>query len=225
MSERVIAAIGADPRLDLEDHEIETSLVGNRVILRGWVRSLADRVRAGEDGRNVAGADTIINELLVGPPGQHSDNQLRDAVLDFLMEDRAIDPTQIQVTVSDGVVLLTGRVRSTTLRRYVGALLWWIPGVRGVHNDILSEHPEEESDELLAEAIQEVLEKDPLVDRTEILVLCHRGQVTLAGTVGGYDARSAAESDAWSVEGVSDVVNQIEVAEFPHSAPILGLDG
>ena len=67
------------------------------------------------------------------------------------------------------------------------------------------------------------MEKDPLVDRTEILVLVHGGVATLVGTVGGEDAREAAESDAWVVEGVRDVINQIEIA--PGGAAAGRIDG
>lgn len=217
--------LAADPRFQFQSMAACVGVEKNRVYLNGWVPTLADRVRIGEVVASFAGPANVDNALQVGPPNQRPDSDICKSVQDLLEEDRAIDATSIHVSVVDGVVHLTGLVYSWTRRRYIGALCWWVPGVRGVANDLTEMYSSPKDDELLVEVIQEVLEKDPLVDRTEILVLSHDGRITLAGTVGGADAREAAESDAWGVEGVRDVVDEIEVASVPGSGPIFGLDG
>jgi osmotically-inducible protein OsmY len=204
---------------------MRAEMVGDRVRLVGWVPDLSDHVRIGGAAAALGGATPIVDDLLVGPPNQRSDDEIATAVRAIFTEDQAIDETSIQVSVHDRVVRLDGLVDTSNHRRYAGALCWWIPGVRRVENNLTSIDVEPESDELLAQTIEEIFEKDPLVDRTEILILIHDGRITLSGAVAGEDARAAAESDAWSVEGVRDVTNEIEIAPATVSPPIGQLDG
>ena len=194
-----------------------------QVSLEGWVPDLRARKQLGLVAEQAVGADHVQNNLRVGPPNQRPDAEIRQAVDDFMMEDRYLDPTTIHATVTDGVVHLTGSISTTMYWRFAGALCWWIPGVRGVRNDLQVLHPEPRDDDLLAAAVQLMFDKDPLVDITEVEVICRNGIVNLSGTVGGLDAKEAAESDAWAVDGVRDVVNQIEVASIPGAPPIEGL--
>ncbi len=210
--EKVTLALAADPRFAIARPTVRIEARDGKLCLEGWVPSLADRIRMETVVADLVGSANLASRLLVGPPHQRPDAEIGQAVQDLLAEDRAIDATSIQVVVFDGIVHLSGIVDTSTHRRYVGALCWWVPGVRGVVNDLTPIDREPVDDEILAEVIQEILEKDPLVDRTAILVLCHAGRVTLQGTVMGVDARDAAESDAWAVEGVRDVINEIAVA-------------
>lgn len=224
LPEQIRVAIASDPRLQLGPAPVGIQVQEGRVFLSGWVPRLCDKIRIEDTARRLAAPLPIESSLLVGPPGQHPDPEIVRHVEDSLMEDRWIDSTRIRVGSQDGVVRLTGAIDTTMHWRFAQALCWWIPGVRGVRNELRIDRPEPDSPELLAEAILLVMEKDPLVDRTEILVICQEGVATLSGTVGGAVARNAAENDAWVVEGVRDVVNQIEVAPVPGAPPILGID-
>jgi len=210
--QQVRSALAADPRFDYAKLPIQAIDHNGLVGLIGWVPELCDKKRIEQVVANLVGPKNVQSGLAVGPPNQRPDVELVRSVQDSLEEDRSIDSTSIYVACADGVVRLSGIIDTTLHRRLAAALPWWIPGVRGVVDDLSVVYPEPEDDELLVEAIQTVLEKDPLVDRTEILVLSHSGVVALLGTVGGAEARAATENDAWIVEGVYDVVNQIEVA-------------
>ena len=223
LAQQIRRALAADPRFAGMNPRVDEH--NGSVLLRGWVPLLRDKKRMELVAASVAGPSRVQNELLVGPPNQRPPDEIQRDVDDFVMADIALDPRTIHAAVDDGVVHLTGTVDTTMSWRYVGALCWWIPGVRGVRNDLQVRHPEPPDDELLASAVQLLLEKDPLVDVTEILVICKAGVVTLAGTVAGQDARDAAESDAWAIDGVRDVANEIEIAEIPGAPPIVGLGG
>ncbi len=212
MIHQIKAALSADSRFDFNKLAVRIIPRDGRIGLIGWVTLLPEKIRIEQVAAGIAGEENVASCLVVGPPDQRPDTEIAHAVRDLLDQDRSFDATSIQVRVSHGVVKLTGTIDTTLHRRFAGALCWWIPGVRDVVNDLDVIYPEPENDERLAETIQAVMEKDPFVDRTEILVLSHGGVVTLAGTVGGEDAREAAESDAWAVEGVRDVINQIEIA-------------
>jgi hyperosmotically inducible protein len=220
---QIEALLTADSRFDIKSLVVRVVPDDGHVGLVGWVSRLPEKIWIEQIAADVAGPDNVRSCLLVGPPGQRPDQEIVEAVRNALDQDRSIDATSIQVNVSQGVVSLGGLVDTSLHRRFAGAMCWWISGVRGVVNDLSAIYTEPENDERLAETIQAVMEKDPLVDRTEILVLSHGGVVTLTGTVGGEDARDAAEHDAWIVEGVRDVFNQIEVA--PGGAAAGRIDG
>lgn len=221
LAERVQNAFAADPRFaGMHPRVAEKS---GQVCLEGWVPDLRARKLLGLVAERAIGAGKVENNLLVGPPNQRPDDAIRRAVDDFVMEDGYLDATSIHATVNDGIVRLTGSISTTMAWRYVGGLCWWIPGVRGVRNDLQVLHPEPPDDDLLAAAVQLMFDKDPLVDVTEIEVIGRNGVVSLSGTVGGLDAKEAAESDTWALDGVRDVVNQIEVVEIPGAPPIEGL--
>ncbi len=66
--------------------------------------------------------------------------------------------------------------------------------------------------------VRNQLEWDYRVDENDVNVAVDDGVVTLSGTVENFSAKEAAAADAWSVTGVVDVVNNIEVdAESPGS--------
>lgn len=201
-----------DPRFNLAAMAVRVVPHNDHVGLVGWVTRLPEKIWIENIARDIAGPDQVDSCLVVGPPGQRPDSEIAQAVRDVLDQDRYIDATSIQLKVANGVVRLTGVAETISRRRFAGALCWWVRGVRGVVNNLDVLYPEPDSDELIAEVIEGLMDKDPLVDPTEILVLSHHGVVTLTGTVGGADARDAAEYDAWIVEGVRDVLNQIEIA-------------
>jgi osmotically-inducible protein OsmY len=67
-------------------------------------------------------------------------------------------------------------------------------------------------DHALAQELQEILNKDPELDSTEIEVQVEGGAVTLMGTVDSSDARLLAEELVESVTGVREVHNNLKVS-------------
>lgn len=220
LKERLVA----DPRFDVSALAVDVAAHNGKVSVTGWVERIRQKKWIADLAAEVVGSQNLESHLLVGPPNQRSDEDLTRAVQNALEEDRSIDSTSIQVNVVHGIVHLTGLADTTFKRRFASAIVWWILGVRDVRNDLAVIYPEPEDDELLVETIQALMEKDPLVDRTEILVISHSGLVSLYGTVGGEDAREAAESDAWIVDGVRNVSNSIEVTPGgPRAGLITGI--
>jgi len=118
---------------------------------------------------------------------------------------------EIVFEVHDGVVILNGRVPGLTSKRLAGVLAWWVPGSSDVVNGITVDPPEEDSPDLIEEAVRVALDKDPFVDAEQVRVGVRNRTVRLTGVL-PRDARDAAEWDAWYVFGVDDVVNEIEVS-------------
>ena len=117
---------------------------------------------------------------------------------------------EIEIEVEDGVVTLNGSVPSLAAKRLAGVLAWWVPGSRDVINGITVDPPEDDAPIAIEEAVRIALEKDPLVDASQIRVGVRLRIVRLTGWVPTEATRDAAEWDAWYVFGVDDVINEIK---------------
>lgn len=117
----------------------------------------------------------------------------------------------IEIHVQDGVVTLDGDVPSLSHKRLAGAIAWWEPGSRDVINGLGVEPNEADTDEEILDALRIVLEKDPLVDATQVHASCRNGVVTLEGYVQNEAHRALVEFDAWALFGVDGVVNRIQI--------------
>jgi osmotically-inducible protein OsmY len=116
---------------------------------------------------------------------------------------------EIEVTVSDGVIMLEGRVISHAHRRLAGVLAWWSRGRRDVINGLDVEPPEADGDAELTDSLRLVLESDPSIDPAEVRLRCAAGVVTLDGWVRSRDELRRVELDAWYVDSVRSVVNRL----------------
>jgi osmotically-inducible protein OsmY len=118
---------------------------------------------------------------------------------------------RIEVSVADGVVTLDGKVAGLGRKRLAGVLAWFVPGSRDVINGLGVKPPETDSDAAIADAVRQVIEADPAVESESIQVTVQGAVVALDGTVRQASERAAAESDAWYVFGVDDVINRLIV--------------
>lgn len=72
-----------------------------------------------------------------GPRGyQRSDQRLYEEICELLMEDDRIDASEVEVTVANGEVTLSGTVRSRQGKRRAADLADRVSGIKDVHNNI-----------------------------------------------------------------------------------------
>jgi osmotically-inducible protein OsmY len=72
-----------------------------------------------------------------GPRGYtRSDDRIREDVSDWLMEDRYVDASEIDVTVANGEVTLAGLVDSREAKRRAEDIAASALGVKDVHNSL-----------------------------------------------------------------------------------------
>ena len=117
----------------------------------------------------------------------------------------------IDIEVRDGIVTLNGSIPGLTSKRLAGVMAWWVPGVRDVVNGLEVDPPEEDNPDMIEEAVRVALEKDPLVNASQIRVGVRKTWVRLTGAVAANAESEAAERDAWCVFGVDNVLNEIKV--------------
>jgi osmotically-inducible protein OsmY len=149
-----------------------------------------------------------------------SDSDIRRDVEDELRWDPDIDATDIAVNVSNGVVTLTGFVRSYMQKYQAETNAKRVAGVVAVANDLEVRLPnidERPDPEIARDAIARIKSELPY-SWEKIRVIAKNGWLTLEGDVEWNYQRERAEEAVRRVRGVKGVTNSIEVK--PQVAPM-----
>lgn len=116
---------GAPQHFDHQDEDYGEAYRGPGAAKRGWELDEGG-VQFGTRRQSFAGR---------GPRGyRRSDERIREDVCDLLTEAHDVDATELDVTVADAVVTLTGTVDDRAARRRAEDLALTVPGVLDVHN-------------------------------------------------------------------------------------------
>jgi len=148
------------------------------------------------------------------------DTQLKRHVEDELRWQPSIDEASIGVSVKDGIVTLTGHVRSYAERMAAERAVMHVQGVRALASELqvslLGAH--ERADEDIAQAALNVLAWNAVVPKDAIKVKVTKGWVTLSGVVEWSFQKQHAEREVSRLMGVKGVTNEIEVK--PSRTPV-----
>ena len=142
-----------------------------------------------------------------------SDEDIQRDVLDEIAWDAQLQPNEIGVMVTDGVVTLTGWVDSFTKKWAAERAAWRVRGVVAVANDIEVRLPgsSERTDADIAAAAVRALEWDALIPPGKVKATVSHGWVTLEGEVEWQFQRREAERAVRRLTGVRGVTNLIRV--------------
>ena len=142
-----------------------------------------------------------------------TDLQLRQDVETQLDWDPRVDSQQIGVSVKDGVVALTGQVRSYAEWLAAQDAAQSVAGVHALANEVrIMDHPGQgRSDADLAEAALHVLQNNVHVPMESIQLNVSAGWITLTGSVPNWFQRDAAESALRHVRGVIGISNKVDI--------------
>jgi len=226
------AALEREPRVGVHSHKIELKFADGVVTVAGEVGGIAAKKLALEIAAAPSPVTGIVDRLRVAPSERMEDGVIRDHICDALVSEPALESYSVQVLVKqamepvraladskrtleievkDGVVILNGTAESLSHKRLAGVLAWWVPGSRDVVNGIEVSPPMQDNDDELADVLRLVLEKDPMVNASQIRIRCRDCVVTLDGAVSTENSRMAAEADGWYLFGVNSVVNNLMV--------------
>ncbi|MEU7172865.1 BON domain-containing protein [Micromonospora tulbaghiae] len=148
-----------------------------------------------------------------------TDRDIQTAVLDELTWEPRVGPDEIGVTVTEGVVTLTGRVDSYAKKWAAERAAHRVTRVRAVANDLavrIDTAAGREDPEIAVAAVR-ALEWDAFVPIEALQVTVADGWVTLHGEVEWEYQRRAAERSVARLTGVRGVSNGIAVRPAVHA--------
>lgn len=134
-AESLVLEGGAIPEGAVGD-AIAVSVDGTRADLRGSVSTVSRRWLAEVLTWWVPGVADVVNGLEVAEAEGDRDGELADAVRIVLEKDPSVPGRQLDVTVRDGVIRLSGAVDSEEQRRLALLDCWYIPEVAGVEDGL-----------------------------------------------------------------------------------------
>jgi osmotically-inducible protein OsmY len=140
-----------------------------------------------------------------------TDQEIQTDVLSELKWDARVLPNEIGVSVTQGVVTLTGWVDSYTKKWAAEEATHRVRGVKAVANDLVVKLPSssERTDADIAAAAIQALEWDALMPAEKIHVTVSDGWVTLKGEVEWQYQKEDAElvtRRLWGVKGVTNLI-------------------
>jgi osmotically-inducible protein OsmY len=227
------AALEQDTRINLHAWPIDIEINNQSIVLTGQLENIIAKKAALLTAQQVAGEKNVIDQLRIVPAEPKEDAELQEHVIKALLEESALTECSlqikenesfqtirqlskepgglIQVSVQGSVVTLTGHVISLSHSRLAEVLTWWATGCESVKNHLEVIPSEEDTDDEICDAVHIILEKDPVVPATQLMVSVKDGIVTLDGLVVNQEEKKFAVFDAWYVSGVKNVIDQIKV--------------
>lgn len=142
-----------------------------------------------------------------------TNGELQQDVLAELEYEPSVDPAEIGVTAKEGIVTLSGKVKSYAEKWSAVRGAERVSGVRAVVDEIKVELPftHQRTDEDIARAVLNVLKWDVFVPEERIKVHVENGAVILKGTVDYKHQQIAVENAIRNLAGVKAITNHIKV--------------
>ena len=219
----LLAALEKDPDINLHESPIHVTY-HDSLRLEGEVANIIVKRKARRIAVRLSGLPDVEDRLRLRPGEKRQGKALLDAVTDALSQEPAFrdiavhgagDDSSagdwIRVDVEGCRVRLEGQMRSLSHRRLAEVIAWWVPGSCDVHNHVRVRPAEKDNDDEITDAVQMVLEKDPLLHAESLSVHTRDRVVTLSGSVHSDEQRRMAIYDCWYVPGVHEVHDRMQV--------------
>jgi osmotically-inducible protein OsmY len=209
LQKAVLEQLDFDPAIN--SSHIGVAVRDGMVTLGGHVPSLSDKARAEASAGTVKGVKAVVDEITVELPGHCDtpDEIVARRAYDRLASNSKVPVDRIHLSVGDGVVTIRGDVDWEYQRAAALYDLQHLGCVRRLRNEVTIKSPVEGA--IISERIHEALERLGLNGGSSIAVETLGSDVALSGAVASWQEKRLAENVAWSLPGVSHVVNRITV--------------
>lgn len=211
LQQDVLAELVWEPRL--QPNEIGVAVSDGVVTLTGWVDNYAKKWSAERAAHRVDGVRSVANDIEVRLPtaATRTDPDIAMAATRALEWDAFVPVDAVEVTVSNGWVVLRGEVAWEYQKRAAERAVRRLAGVRGVTDGVSVRPAAQHIPDELRGRIEAALVRSAETDAERITVGVDGETVVLTGTVRSWLERREAERVAWSAPGVAQVDNHITV--------------
>ena len=187
-------ALRMDPRVN--PHIPDVSVVNGAVILSGAVDTLYAKRAAVADARNTTGVWRVDDQLQLRYRAFPSDDAVKRLIVDVFRRDAELHAQNIEVSVADNHVTLTGSVKTRGHKVRAENIVSQIDGVLTVDNRIQTPPAVDRPDDAeISAAIGDELYWSPYVDSERLTVSVADGRAVLKGRVANrFVARIAVQN-------------------------------
>lgn len=182
--------------------------------LKSWVRGVREVDSSGLEVERWARDDELRKNKYVNKP----DREIEEAIRDALLYDPRVLSTEVIPYCEMGRVTLKGTVNDLRTKLAAGEDARNTVGVVSVDNKIKVRPTERLTDEEIETDLTAAIERDPFLERFEIIVTVVDKTAYLGGTVDSYFEKAQAGMIASETAGVEEVKNNLEVEEL--SSPL-----
>jgi len=170
------------------------------VTLAGTANNLLNRERVASIAECIRGVRGVI-DLVTVTPVSRPDEDIRKDIVNALLDDPATESYQLQATVSNAVVILTGSVATYPEKKLVERIAKSVNGVVEIHNNISIAYLGKRTSAEMTGDITDRIQWDIWLNGDLINVSVMNGTARLTGTVGSVRETWRAFEDAW-VDGI-----------------------
>jgi len=181
------------------------------VTLLGAVDTYAEKWAAEDATKRVGGVRTVAQDLSVKILGEHAcdDSAIAAATQSALKWDVFV-PRSVTAKVQQGAVTLEGQVSWNFQRDAAERAIRYLRGVVSVRNFVTLKP--ETSVAGVKEQVLAALQRQASADAKSIHVDAVGSKVTLTGHASSWQAIADAANAAWAAPGVTEVVDQVQMA-------------
>jgi osmotically-inducible protein OsmY len=165
--------------------------------------SVSDAVRGpriGGAGATDASASDTAGQIF-------TDAELAQSVLSAIRRAELLPIGKVRSVVRNGWLILEGEVEAPSQRRAAEEAVRGLNGIRGISNNILIES--EVMAQRVSQKIDETFVRCAKLSAQRVSVTARDHQIILSGYVRSCEERAEAETAAWAVPGVAQVINRI----------------
>jgi len=190
--------------------QIEVRVENGAVSLLGTVETYAQMWAVEDAAKRVSGVRVIAQELTVRVLPEHvrNDSQIAVEAQRALTWDARV-PNTVTATVNQGLVRLEGQVAWDYQRNAAERAIGNLAGVVGMFNAITIEP--HSGTAKIREKVMAALDRRGTGDAKSIRVDTFGSTVTLSGTVARWQSIEYAANAAWTVPGVTEVVDHVQL--------------
>lgn len=205
----VLAELDFEPRVNAA--AIGVGVADGVVTLSGHVPTYAEKVAAETAAKRVKGVKGIAMDIDVQLVAghDHDDTEIARRATQLLAWTITAPTEGVKVKCENGWVTLSGQATWSYQKYEAERVVRNLAGVRGVFNHITLRN--EVKPKAVRDQIKKALHRSAELDAAGIDVIVEGSHVTLTGRVSAWSDRKAAEAAAWSVPGVSQVIDDISV--------------
>jgi osmotically-inducible protein OsmY len=210
IKKEVVDQLYWDSRVDASEIDIEVD--DGKVLLKGEVPDYGSKASASSGAWTIEGVTTVENDIQVNYPSTMTvptDEDIASSIRTSLELDADIDATDIDISVTGGIVTLEGTVDAYWKKQRVEDIASNAEGVVDLVNKISIVPTEDFLDKDIAEEIIGSISRNFNVNEEEIDVIVKDGEVTLSGKVDDWNAYRAVLDAAEFTPGVKDVKDQL----------------